>query len=254
MKKRNITLFTAIAAAAAFASSAQAAVVLSDNWTGDYRILYETMGRENQNGSLAGAGGVNAFVTTDANSAASTKTKDLGITTWYAVASFIGEADARTNTLTTGAGTGIHIYTPTATLGTYQLVANGYAELWNAASVDLLTPITMGDGAAAGSIGGFTDKIWTGSKSDGTPEGDGTFTGQDPQALGSAFGTTSNMKIANLGATNGGWIQGATVNDQGGDRGEFHYYAISDVVVIPEPSSMSLLALGGLALLRRRRA
>ena len=257
MKKRHITLFTAIAAAAALAPTAQADITLSDSWTGDYRILYETVGRENQNGSLGGAGGVNAFVSTDANSAASTMTKDLGITTWYAVASFIAEADARTNTLTTGSGTDIHIYTTTATLDTYQLVATSYDALWNAASVDLLTGIRMGDGAAAGSDGGFTNKIWTGTKSDGTAEGDGTFTTpQDPNALGSApLIDGNNMRFTNaFGATNGTWIQGNTVNDQGDDRGMFHYYGISSVVVIPEPSSMSLLALGGLALLRRRRA
>ena len=250
--KKFITLLAVAALLFTLAPAAQAAVILSDSHTGDYRILYETMGRENQNGSLAGVGGVNAFVTADANSAASTKTKDLGITTWYAVASFIGEADAKTNTLTTGTGTGIHIYTPTTTLGTYQLVAIGYTELWNASSVDILTPIRMGDGAAAGSDGGFTAKIWTGSKTDGTAQGDGTFDTQDPQALGSAFGTTSNMAFTqNYTATNGEWIFSATVNDQGGDRGEFHYYGISSV--IPEPATMSLLAIGGIALIRRRR-
>ena len=239
MKTRNITLFTAIAAAAAFASSAQA-VVLSDGHTGDYRIIFVTLG--NTLAQDTGIAFYNSFVSTEAGLAGSTETKDLA-TTWTAVGSTL-LTSAAVNTGTTGAGTDIHIYTPTTTSGTYQLVATSYTDLWDSS---IASGIRYGDGSLSDQANGGGDQIWTGTHTDGSTRGaglDGSYLGSGPNG----DDTASYMTLVRGGKTDGGWITGPSDHD-GQSK---NMMAMSGV--IPEPSSLSLLAIGGLALLRRRRA
>ena len=251
MKTRHITLFTAIAAAAAFASTAQAQVTLSDGHTGDYRIIFTTDGTTlaQATTNVGPTGFYNVFVTTQA--AADTNLNALG-TTWTAVAS-TKNTSAAVNTGTTGPGTGIHIYTPTTTPGSYQLVATSYDALWNAASVDLLAIINFGDGSMLPATQ-FPDtsnlnpaQTWTGTNADGSSRAagaDGSYLGSGPNG----DNTASNMHLVRGGYTDKNWIEGVSR----GDHAPQSYMGMSGV--IPEPSSLSLLALGGLALLRRRRS
>ena len=239
MKKRNITLFTAFAAAAAFASSAQAAVTLSDGHTGDYRIIFVTLDT-----TLAQATTIdfyNSFVTTQAGLNESTETKDLA-TTWKAVGS-TKLTSARVNTATVGAGTGIHIYTPQGS-GNYQLVATSYNDLWDGT---IATGTHWGDGTEAGNGSSVQIQQWTGSNADGSSRAagaNGSYLGSGPNG----DNTASYMHQVRGGYTDGNWISGPSDHDLQSK------YMMGMSGVIPEPSTMGLLALSGLALLRRRRA
>ena len=247
MKKRNITLFTAFAAAAAFAPAAQAAVTLSDGHDGDYRIIFQTLGTHGAKDTTIGP--YNTFVTTEAGLAGSTQTKDLS-TTWTTVGSTSLTDTARVNTGTTATGdNNIHIYTPSATLGTYTLVATNYDDLWDGS---IATGIRYADGTESnpGLTNDATHEIWTGSLSNGaayTGGGDGN------GYLGSGA-AGNNIALARGGYTTGGWIFGADGHDGTPDNGatyEKHFMGIS--AVIPEPATMSLLAIGGIGVLIRRK-
>ena len=130
-------------------------------------------------------------------------------------------------------------------------IADDNADLWDGALASRLYYDT-GTAHPEGWDGhGFYDSSWTGTKTDGTQTGDGTTNPQDGNALSTGPATSgNNITLATHGRTDGGWINAATGSGEDG-RGR-HLMAMSGV--IPEPSSLSLLALGGLALLRRRRA
>jgi hypothetical protein len=150
---------------------------------------------------------------------------------------------AAVNTGTTGAGTDIHIYTPQGS-GNYQLVATSYTDLWDSS---IATGVRYGDGTVSSqATGGGGDEIWTGTNSNGTSatSGDGRYLGSGPNG----DNTNANMRGTRGGLTDHNWISGIS----GGDTNTKNMMAMS--AVIPEPSSMGLLALSGLALLRRRRA
>ena len=241
MKTRNITLFTAIAAAAAFASSAQAAVVLSDGHDGDYRVIFVTLGTKAATDQTIGL--YNSFVDAQGNDVSSTQTASLN-TTWTTVGSTAGTS-AKVNTVTSSGGADIHIYTPSAVSGEYTLIADSYAELWD--NDGIAVALTFGDGTAA------TGNIWTGTNTSGDSD---NYTGDPSGPLGTGAngantGTNANIAVGGGGRTDHGWIKGGNT---GGDTATFSMLGMSEVLTIPEPSSMSLLALGGLALLRRRRA
>ena len=107
--------------------------------------------------------------------------------------------------------------------------------------------LTFGDGTAA------TGNIWTGTNTSGDSD---NYTGDPSGPLGTGAngantGTNANIAVGGGGRTDHGWIKGGNT---GGDTATFSMLGMSEVLTIPEPSSMSLLALGGLALLRRRRA
>ena len=144
-------------------------------------------------------------------------------TTWKAIGS-TASIDARDNTGTNPASTGVPIYTLAGVR-----IANNNADLWDGT---IQSPLNVWeDGTAAPAI------AWTGSVASGTV------------FAGFALGTVSGVRGGNDGFTDSNWIdygwQDVTT--------DYGLYAMSDVLVAPEPATMSLLAIGGLALLRRRR-
>ena len=237
MKKRHITLFTAIAAAAAFASSAQAAVITAptDGYTGDYRLAIVTTANYSPTQTLAALdGNVLTSITLIPELVA------LG-TTWQVLGSS-PTVDARDHTGTNpGVGAGVPIYTTDGTR-----VALNNSLLWGETTTTSTAhdnPIDFDDGTdvevwgAAQGANGNLRAIKTGTNADGTK-------------ASSAFGSTNTVHSRSINRLGTTWI-----SDGSDDSSSRKIYGISGVIQgIPEPSSMSLLALGGLALLRRRRA
>ena len=206
--RKFITLFAVLGLVLALAPAAQAAIILSDGHTGSFRIIFVTL--DNTLAQDTGIAFYNSFVSTQAGLAGSTQTKDLA-TTWTAVGS-TKLTSAISNTGTTGAGTGIHIYTPSATLGTYTLVATSYDALWNAASVDILSGIRYGDGTLSDEANGGGDQIWTGTNADGSSRAagaDGSYLGSGPNG----DNTASNMQLVRGGKTDGGWVSAVSDHD-----------------------------------------
>ena len=196
------------------------AATLSDGHTGSYRIIFVTTGTLQPISS--DIADYNTFVDTEAKDAASTETKDFS-TTWTAVGS-TGTVDARTNTGTTGAGTNIHIYTPTATAGTYQLVATSYTDLWDGS---IATGIRYGDGTEnnPGLANLGSEQIWTGTNVDGTSASSG-----DGRELGSGP-SPNNIRLVRGGRTDGHWI--SSVSDH--DASAKHFMGISGL--LPPPAA-----------------
>jgi len=118
MFKQMMSLLVVAVLVFALAPAAQA-VILSDGHEGDYRIIFVTLGMHGAKDIPIGP--YNTFVDDEAGLAASTETVGFA-TDWTAVGSTTGTS-ARVNTSTTGAGTDIHIYTPSGTAGEYSLVA-----------------------------------------------------------------------------------------------------------------------------------
>jgi len=242
MKKRNITLFTAIAAAAAFASSAQAAIVLEGGYTGPYRLAFQTTNQYDAVPTAIGTYNDRVQAVADATSG---NAIDLStITDWKMIGSTVA-ANAKVNTGTTAtdglaASGDVPIYNVNG-----ELIAAGNAALWGATpTTPLLARIVSQTGSNT------TSRMWTGTQPDGTAWA-GNELGATQVGQGNGFwdGTASTSET-------GTWISwGQFVNGNPNPQANnYAHYALSPVQNIPEPTSLSLLALGGLALLRRRRA
>jgi len=149
-------------------------------------------------------------------------------TTWTAIGS-TATVNARDNTSTTGAGTGIGIYLLNDTA-----IATSYTDLWDGTIANLFNVDEQGDsGPYANS------QVWTGTNGDGS-------TGNDP--LGTA---TPEFGKTNLTGVNT-WINRLS-GSSWPNTDTYHLFAISGILTVPEPSSTALLGLGGLALMLRRR-
>ena len=149
-------------------------------------------------------------------------------TTWTAIGS-TSSVNARDNTSTTGAGTGIGIYLLNDTA-----IATSYTDLWDGTIANLFNVDEQGDsGPYANS------QVWTGTNGDGS-------TGNDP--LGTA---TPEFGKTNLTGVNT-WINRLS-GSSWPNTDTYHLFAISGILTVPEPSSTALLGLGGLALMLRRR-
>jgi hypothetical protein len=155
----------------------------------------------------------NAFVTTQAEFTGA-ETENWGVN-WYAIAS-TATVDARDNI-------------PVSTAPVYLLsdvrVADNATDLWDGDIQDLLSVNQNGDFDSS-------QNVWTGTQSDGT-----AFL---TQQLG-----TASPRIGFSGVTNSGWV---SFGQSGGPSTLRAFYGVSDVLFVPEPSSLGLLLLGLAAL------
>ena len=250
MRKRNITLLTAFAAAAALTPAAQAAPIVTpqDGYTGAYRLAVIMSSRTTADANNP-ISFYNGIVTTAA--AAVTELDDLS-TTWTAIASTIA-VDARDNTETLAVGvTGydaakdVPIYTTDGVR-----IADDNADLWDGALASRLYYDT-GTAHPGGWDGhGFYDSSWTGTKTDGTQTGDGSTNPQDGNALSTGPGSGGNNLTQNrnyvVAGQPGHWIDSATAG--GEDSRGHHLMAMSGVIggttPAADPEITSITSLGG---------
>jgi hypothetical protein len=236
--KKMITLFAVLGMVFALAPAAQAAPVTDPALftpvpTGPYRIVFATSSHPMADASRD-MDDFDADVTAAANAVPALVA--LG-TTWKCLGS-TPTVDARDNTSTAGTGDAndVPIYTTTGLL-----VADDNADLWDGT---IQNAIWLDDGTTPGTGTGYENYQWTGSNADGT----GATSGDGRQ-----MSFDGSIRVSRGGKIDSSWISGVSIGSA--DTRGARLYGISGVIQgIPEPSSLSLLALGGLALLRRRRA
>ena len=156
-------------------------------------------------------------------------------TTWTAMGSTTA-VNVRDNTGTTGAGTGIGIYT----LDGVQ-IATDYTDLWDGGLVNPLWIDEQGDV--------LDTNVWTGSGSSGS-----TFADNE---LGAVDGTGEYGQSRRTDAEGSPgrtyWMARFNTPPSGNTTNLYSLYAMSGILTVPEPSSTALLGLGGLALMLRRK-
>ena len=187
----------------------------------------------------------NTFVNTVADN--STTYSTLGDVNWFVVGS-TATVDARDNT---GTNPTISVGVPILRMDGSFAIANNYADLWNGINnshvtgQDYLTVHLDENGVVT-----TDDRVRTGSGGDGTAALDGRVLGGSGEATPKVQ-TGRNYAPDFYGGLGGdGWMQ--DWSELATDAGRV--YAMSETLtVIPEPSSITLLGLAGLALLGRRR-
>ncbi|MDP6546722.1 MAG: PEP-CTERM sorting domain-containing protein [Phycisphaerae bacterium] len=190
-----------------------------------YRLVFVTDGADKaDNTSIAY---YNAFVTAQANLSA--ELAALG-TTWKVIGSTTS-VNARTNT-GTSSGTGVPIYRLDGTV-----VADNYFDLWDG-SIDADINVNQYGISLADS----TVRVHTGTQTNGAMK--------SGRPLGSnLLGTATYGGFSPSALRDRDWVQW----NSSWPPTQYPFYAMSDVIEAPEPATMSMLALGGLAILKRRR-
>ena len=254
MLKKMMSVVAVAGVVLALTGAAQAAVTTLPsglNAGDEYRLVFVTSAETYSGGSNHGsnppwfttAADYNAWGTTQATAVPELNT--LG-TTWTAIVSTRDEGtnatvDARDNTNTNPTvETGVPIYNLAGLL-----VANNNAHLWDTDVTPLANPINVTE-LGTGPTLQHNDKyrVWTGTNVNGTNAGGQRLIWQDG-------GWISNGLADATGGTDG-WIRGNFTNDI--HTHDQPIYVMSGVLTaVPEPATMTLLALGGLALVRRRR-
>jgi hypothetical protein len=223
---RFAAFFCATFALAPLAASAAPITVPTGLNPGDqYRLAFVTS--TTRDATSSNIADYNAFVTTAANSVP--ELAALG-TTWKAIGSTPSVA-ARDNTGTNpGISLGVPIYTRQNTI-----IATSNADLWDGL---LLNPI---DYDQTGSFNYFASFVYTGSTTAGLP--------RNSLELGNTIDVRSGLGSAFFSDQN--WITDDRIQKDYLEP----FYAISDVVTVPEPSAMVLacLAAAGLAVVSLRR-
>jgi hypothetical protein len=215
-----------------FSRSAVAAVVTvpSDLNPGDqYRLIFTSS--ETTDATSTDIATYNTFVTNVALNVP--QLAALG-TTWKAIGS-TDSVNARDNTGTNPATTGVPIYQ----LNDTRFVDNNSA-LW---TDNIVTPLTISETGET-----ISGSVWTGSNTDGTAWNNGGFgptqgLGDFSNSFGPILGTTNDFFA--------GWI----VFSFDPPTSQHFMYGISEVltVPVPEPSTLSLLALSAIGLISVRR-
>lgn len=264
--RKTLKTTLAFAGIALAATSAQSAVIgqlgiLQDSANGGlnpntgvawapgdtYRLVFVTS--TTTTATSTDIGTYNAFVQGVANAAG------LGSVTWNAVGS-TATVDARDNV---GANPGVDgTGEMTILMDGLTIIANDNADLWNGI---VNTVVGTGDPATENGRSVYfnengdqllTDRVFTGTKTDGTAntEGSGRILGGSLTESGVvATGSTFSTFPAAFWPGERWLVDFSMPNTS-----ELPMYGMSETLtVIPEPSSVALLGLGGLALLRRRR-
>ena len=179
----------------------------------------------------------NAFVQSAASG--SSAFANLGSVTWKAIAS-TATTNVKDNT-STASGVGESIFLLNSTSSASTVFADNYADLWDGNAQQGRLRYTENGDLRQGnypntSIWGSWTAVWTGS--------DGA--GSTNSALG-----ISSPRHGLVNAEQQFWMSRSTA----ANSTELPLYALSEVLtVVPEPSTLGLIALSGLVLLRRRRS
>lgn len=200
-----------------------------------YRLAFVTSGT-----TTAASTDIATYNTFVQNAAAgSTAYGNLGSVTWKALAS-TATTNVKDNT-GTASGVGESIFLLNGTTSASAVFADNYADLWDGNAQQGRLRYTengdlrQGNYPNTASWGSWT-AVWTGSNGSGTTS----------SALG-----TANPRHGLVNAEQQFWMTRSTT----ANTSEFPMYALSEVLtVVPEPSTLGLIGLSGLLLLRRRRS
>ncbi len=219
--KRSMIIILAVVMALMFGDLTYAAVVPAGLNPGDsYHLVFVT--QSTRDASDFNIGPYNTFVQNQAALNSALTGTDDGVT--YRAIGSTENVDARDNAL---------VESPVYLLDGTTLIATGFADMWNSSIVN---PIILDQFATAVT----TFNVFTGT------DGNGYGVIEDELGNGEAFSSAAGR----ANQSNLQWIN----MDSPTKDGQGHFYALSEkLTVVPEPATLALLLMGGLALLRRKR-
>ena len=233
----NLTALAGLVAVAAFAPVAQAGIVVPPpGETGSYRIAFVTSVDPDTDSVAANMTSLNAWVSglavASGLDAATIAETGAGSPGWTVVGA-TSTVDVFTNTGLAATG-GVPVYYADGVQ-----FATDYANMWALGAVDPFTTNEFGESTPSGT------GTWNHT-------GLATSAGLPITAVGNELDSAA-ISMGGKDAGYGSWY-GTGANTWAGGIDNGSLIAISGVITaIPEPGSMSLLALGGLGILFRRR-